>query len=347
MKTNQDRTEASTPRCSWRRVLAVVVMVSAPSACALRHEIFEPEPGNPGPGALTCTEVRTPQGTGQQQQPTEHFRETWNADLRIVSEQYSSTETFSGKTAFAWRYDARGNLVAYVGFLESRFQSDYTYDDRGNLTDVRGSNPSVPDVNTPSTADRYTGTTYTNEYDGSTLIASTSVPYDPNFDGGVVVGTRRTFRQNALGQCDLIQSFTTDANTPTTTETRTYDTAGRLETVKVIASSTSPWPCASSFTRHMYDDLGRPLEKRTWCGADDSGDADGVTLYRYQPDGSQTVEFMDFLSDTPNDVMQTPSGPRGLMHWILTRSSGCAAIDAAIGAPAGPECRVRDPQPRN
>ncbi|HEY8926798.1 MAG TPA: hypothetical protein VIU64_20585 [Polyangia bacterium] len=199
----------------------------------------------------------------------------------------------------------------------------------------------------PSTADMTSGLTYTNEYEGTTLIASTSVPYNPNLDGGVVVGTRRTFRQNDLGQCDLIQTFTTDPDNPTTTEARTYDVAGRLATMQVTASSTATWPCASSFTRQMYDDLGRLLEKRTWCGADDSGDAAGVTLYRYQPDGSQTVELMDFLSDTPNDVMQTPNGPRGLMHWILTRSSGCAAIDAAIGAPSGPECRVRDPEPRN
>jgi hypothetical protein len=346
MKTNQRRTETSAQRSFWRGALAVVAVVSAPSACALRHEIFEPEPGNPGPGALTCTEVRTPKGTGQQL-ATEHFRETWNADLRVVSEQYSSTDTFSGKTAYAWRYDARGNLVAHVGFLESTFQSDYRYDDRGNVTEIRGSNPGVPDVNTPSTADRTTGINFTNEYDGSTLVASTSIPFDRNFDGGVVVGTRRTFRQNELGQCDLIQSFTTDADTPTTTETRTYDASGRLETVKVAASSTTPWPCASWFMRQMYDDLGRLLEKRTWCGADDSGDADQVTLYRYQPDGSQAVEYMDFLSDTPNDSIETPNGTRSLTHWIMTRSSGCAAIDAAIGAPAGPECRVRDPEPRN
>ena len=68
-----------------------------------------------------------------------------------------------------------------------------------------------------------------------------------------------------------------------------------------------------------------------------------MTLYRYQPDGSQSVEWMDFLSDTPNDVIDS----RSLTHWILTRSSDCAVIDAAIGAPAGPECRVRDPEPRN
>jgi len=351
MNRNEDRAVVRRWGSALGGTLALAA-VSAPSACALRHEIFEPEPGNPGPGALTCTEVKSPKGSGQQL-ATEHFRQIWHPDERIVSERYSSTETYPAKDAFAWRYDSRGNLVAFAGFTDDpsnpwgNFQNDYSYDDRGNVTEIRGSYPGVPDVKTPSTAGTSSGTTYQNEYAGSTLVASTSIPYNPNLDGGVAPGTRRTFRQNELGQCDLIQTFTTEADAPTFTETRTYTTAGRLETSKVTAGSTVTWPCASSFTRRTYDDLGRVLEKRTWCGADDSGDAAGVTLYQYQPDGSQTIESMDFLSDTPNDVIVTPSGSRTLNHWIMTRSSGCAAMDAAIGAPDGPECRVRDPEPRN
>lgn len=351
MEENEDRGVSR----RWGGFLAgalALAAVGAPPACALRHEIFEPEPGNPGPGALTCTEVRIQKGQGPQL-PQEEFRETWDPSLRVVTEQISPTETSSGKSTFvgfAWRYDAGGNLVARAGFANpdesyANFQYDYRYDDRGNLLDAHGSNPSVPDVKTPSMADTKWGTGYQNEYAGTTLTASTTAPYGPE---NTVPANRRTFRQNDLGQCDLVQTFAANADTPTTTETRTYDGAGRLETVTFVnADSSVPWHCVPSFTRRTYDDSGRLHDQRTWCAPGESGDADVVTTYQYGADGSQSIERMDFSSDTTNDVIQTPNGPRGLAHSILTRSPGCAAMDAAIGAPDGPECRVSDPEPRN
>lgn len=286
-----------------------------------------------------CQEVST--WPGSNNLPPEYSQQTWDDALRVLSEEHSTTNTFTGHVDVAWRYDQAGRVVAYASFATGygTFQEDNTYDDHGNALDFRLSYPSVPDVAVASAADPWMGTTYQNQYEGQRVVSSTSTPYGPGSNGAGAV--QRTFHEDAAGRCDRIETTPLEPGAIKYTEVRAFDAGGRLSRIDVTTADTMGiyW-CGSNITLNTLDDTGRVTEMRRWCGTDVTGDPTFRTITSYGSDGGQRVESFDFFNDTPNDVVMTSHGQQPVTHWIRTRSAGCARLDAAIGAPAGLGCRV-------
>src|SRR5262249_13662550 len=155
--------------------------------------------------------------------------------------------------------------------------------------------------------------------------------------GSSVAPQRLVFHEDAAGRCDRVETYSPDAATLVETETRAYDPAGRLARVDVTSaqSSVDRAACGALTMVNSYDEQGRLVETRQWCGGKMGPDPDRLTTISYGADGSQRKESFDFVTDVVNDVVPASDGrERSASHLVLTRSPDCAVIDAAIGAPS-------------
>jgi hypothetical protein len=271
--------------------------------------------------------------------PRRSYRQyTWDPSLRIRSMEDRGDTAFTGAVALAWRYADHGRTIAYVGYGGMSFQNDNRHDDYENAIDIRLSYPSQPDLMAPSTADVWMGYDYQNEYDlEGRLTAVTETPYGPGNSG--IAPLHLVYHEDAAGRCDRIETAYSDGTKITT---MSYDAGGRLETTVVIPpEAQADLVCATSTAINSYDTQGRLSAERTWCALTTNGAPDLTTTYAYGDDGTVAIESFDFINDTPNDtVPDGDGGTRWVTHSILTRSPGCATLDAAIGGPPDQRCRT-------
>jgi len=267
-------------------------------------------------GAKGCVEVTTHAGYPNR---TYYRRRTWDRAARILTEEGSSSRTFTEVGTLKWRYTTDGRILAYIG-VEQPFQHDYVYDDHDNVSEFRLSYPAKPDLMTPSTADTWIGTRYGNEYgaDGR-LTASTMSHFGSSASGG----SRSMFFEDGAGRCERIEK--TFVSAEPSTETRLYDEAGRVKHVEAAQQG-----ALVDHTDSTYDDQGR-IQTYTFVLEPRTGFARGMvsTTYDYLPDGTQTITRDDTLTDVADDL-----------HVVTRRSAACQAIDAEIGKPADQRCRV-------
>ncbi len=291
----------------------------------------------------SCLEVRTWPGQGP---TTQYIRKTWDSGRRTLSQEISSTATFPGHVDLAWRYGLTGNVVAYAGFATEvpsygNFQQDYLYDDHDNTVDFRLSYPDHPDLMVPSPADTWFGLTYRNEYDSQgRLVTYTRTPYGGGTAG--VEATYTAFHEDDRGRCDRTETGPSAGAPPTSVETLTYDAADRL--IRSEKRASDAFPCPAYISLLSYDAEGRVTVERAWCQENTTGQPHFVRNTSYLADGSQRIESLDFINDTPNDVIVDEDGiQRSVTHWIQTRSATCATLDSFIAPPAGANpnrCRV-------
>ena len=197
------------------------------------------------------------------------WRVTWDAHARVKSQH--ATAATDSPVKFAWRYGADGREVAYAGFgpgMYDNFQLDTKYDEHGNVKDFYLSYPAHPNLQVPSTAPVSIGTSYVNEYNAvGQLTASTATPYGP---GNVQDVTRSTFRHDAEGRCQRIE---VSGGFGDSSETRSYDAAGRLLTGEIEPSrpvdpNISVGPnisCEARVTTRDYDAVGRITRMTSRC----------------------------------------------------------------------------------
>ena len=313
------------PACSLR-IAAAFSVILACSGCAGRSEgTPEGATETPGPGGTTvpgaqeaagdCVEV----ATAQFGKTTTH--KAWNAADRILAARSSSSsDGGSSVSTLKWRYRDDGQVIAYLG-VEQPFQHDYAYDDEGNRTDFYLSYPAVPDLMAPSSAEPYMGTRYENEYADGRLVASVTSEYGTSGFGGEP--TRSTFTEDAEGRCVEIDQGEYGKRVIS------YDEAGRV--AQVVKTGAAKGFCVNATTTLTYDDAGRPIETNMACSGGNSGPNDGgvqSTKHTYHANGSETVEFVDGLTDVGDGRVTT------------TRTAACLAQDIAIGTASDSRCRV-------
>ncbi len=260
-----------------------------------------------------CVETRTWMDTPRS--TVDYTRKTWEPTQRILVAQYSPSPTFDTVSTLKWRYASNGRIIAYIG-VEQPFQHDYRYDDHDNVTDFRLSYPDSVDVLSPSQAAPWMEASYANEYGPSGLLTATTVT---SSGGGAGPSPgRRTYTEDAAGRCASVETH----GSQDVTETRTYDQAGRLSTVKQSGMS---WPGLQTIT---YDDQNR-IATRSYTTTNAFHPGTTTSTFTYGLDGSQTITIDDGITDVSSE-----------QHVTVTRTAACLAIDAAIGAPADAHCRV-------
>lgn len=310
---------------SFFRIWPIFVAALACGACSGRSE-ESPEGGTETPDSgvdgttvptQECVEVRK-SSNGVFQTTT---RKSWNAAERILTATSSSgSGSDAAKSTLKWRYRTDGQIIAYIG-VEQPFQHDYRYDDQGNRLDFVLSYPAVPDLKMPSSAEPWMGTAYDNEYADGRLVASTMSGYGAGQTG--LPPSRSTFSEDAEGRCVEIDGDTYGKRVIN------YDAAGRV--VKVIKTGATMGFCVNATTVLTYDAAGRILENNMECSGGNSGPNNGgvqSTTHTYHADGSETVDYVDGLTDVGDGRSTT------------TRTAACLAQDAAIGKALDSHCRV-------
>jgi YD repeat-containing protein len=287
---------------AWLTLGAAIVL-----APACEQRIPDPEEALSG---SVCVEVQT---RPEYPDVSYYSRKTWDAASRILTQQTSTSATFSEQVGtLKWRYADEGRIIAYVG-VEQPFQHDYRYDDHGNVSELRLSYPAVPDLMTPSAAGTWIGLRYDSQYSAAgRLLASTVTTFG---DGASSPPEQRTYTEDAEGRCTVVETISSAGQS--TVERRGYDDAGRLAFIDVSGGS---------HTEFRYDDQGRVSSESIVWGS--RGQI--TTNYEYAADGSQTVTRFDTFTDILND-----------QHVVTTRSPACRTIDDAPGKPADLRCRVR------
>jgi hypothetical protein len=291
--------------CSGSSVETPEGMEKAPDGTAV--------PANQG-SLGACVEART-SANGVFDATT---RKTWNAADRILT---ATTTYGSDSSTLKWRYRADGQIIAYIG-IEQPFQHDYQYDEQGDRSDFYLSYPAAPDLMMPSSAEPWMGSAYANEYDeGGRLVASTTTEYGPGAQG--LPPNRSTFSEDADGRCVGIDAGNYGQRVIS------YDAAGRV--AQIVKTGAAQGFCVNATTTTTYDDAGRVLETKMECSGGNSGPNNGgiqLTTHSYHPDGSETVDYVDGLTDVGDGRSST------------TRTAACLVLDAAIGKPADARCRV-------
>ncbi len=173
---------------------------------------------------------------------------------------------------------------------------------------------------TPSHAATWMGTSYANQYDAQgRLVESVQTPYG---DGNAGVPTvKNVYHEDGDGRCVRIESTTPNG---TGVETRAYDADGRLTHSETTGGS------STRMQDYTYDDRGRLSSTTdTETNAPYIGQGGSVTSYSYLPDGSERIVIHDGFTDVGN-----------MQDATETRTARCLEIDAQIGAPSDPRCRV-------
>jgi hypothetical protein len=315
------------------RSSAAALIMSAVSLCCgcSGSSVDERQPANPGQsvpsgsggsGTTTtaassdCVEVRT--STVFSQTTTK----TWDADSRVLT---ATSTNGTDTSTLKWRYRSDGQIIAYVGIDQQPFQHDYSYDEHGDRVDFYLSYPTAPDLMMPSSAEPWMGSTYANDYDGAgRLVASTATEYGAGKSS--LPPNHSTFTEDAQGRCSAIDAGNYGQ------VTLSYDDAGRL--TKVVKTAATLGFCANATTSISYDETGRVLQSTRECSGGNSGPNPGgsqVTTHTYHANGSETVDYVDGLTDVGDGRSST------------TRSAACLAQDAAIGKPADARCFVGMP----
>jgi hypothetical protein len=262
------------------------------------------------------------------------WRETWDGTTRVHTRYVTAAQ--DSQVDRAWRYDAQGRVLAYVGVRNS-FQHDFRYDEHGNVQDFRLSYPGMPDLFVASSASTWIGTSYSNEYDAQgVLLASTATSYGGG--AGSAEPIRNTFEHDDQGRCLRIESKGGRADT---IETRGYDAAGRLDTVHLESSRSLAFnfACNASTETYEYDAAGRIEQVTRRCDGGPEAPTLSQRTYVYQSDGSLTIESLVFDTDLSHEIVF--EGKKTFAASSTERrSAGCAALDAAIKS-ADTACRPR------
>jgi hypothetical protein len=251
-------------------------------------------------------------GSASEEVPT--WRETWDETTRVRTRYMPATP--DGQKSLAWRYDAEGRVLTYIGF-GSAFQHDYQYDEHGNVKDFRLSYPQ-PDLFMRYSGDPWMGTSYANEYSASgVLLASTVTPYGEGNASARAV--RKTFVQDEQGRCLRVE---TKGGYADTVEARDYDAASRLSTVHMESSGSVAhnFACNASTETHAYDAAGRVERVTRRCDGGPGAPTIWMQTHAYADDGAVTIETFNFDTDVGDPNVGT----------IEKRSPGCAAMDAEI-----------------
>lgn len=314
-----------TETASSARLLGVFLAVLACAACSGQSlgtpegRTAAPDSGDDGTTvpAKECVEVRK-SDNGVFQTTTRRF---WNAAERVLTATSSSGSGSDAATStLKWRYRTDGQIIAYVG-VEQPFQHDYRYDDEGNRIDFVLSYPAAPDLMTPSSAEPWMGSAYDNEYADGRLVASTMSGYGAGQIGSPP--SRTTFTEDAEGRCIEVDGGAYGKRIIA------YDAAGRV--AQVVKTGATMGFCVNATTVLTYDAAGRILESNMECSGGNSGPNNGgaqTTTHTYHADGSETVYYVDGLTDVGDGRSTT------------TRTAACLAQDAALGEAQDSRCRV-------
>jgi hypothetical protein len=285
----------------------------------------------------TCVEVfKWPSGSPL------YFRRSWDAVSSILYEEVSSTPAFTGANHYAARFGGAREVMARIGWKEGDFQGfqwDYRYDDTGNAVESRLSYPARPDVMVPSTAMTSSATVLANEYDERQWLKASNETY---FSGTAKpVEHRITFYHDANGRCDQVEGAYADDLSMI--EKRIYDAQNRVVRVETTSNQPGrPVLDCGLVTLTTYDAAGRIRGvRRRPCEDTTDARAAIITTYKYRSDGVSEIEYLDFLSDQPNDtIVDEEGGVRLVTRMSRTRNAACAALDAAIASTRDNRCWV-------
>lgn len=248
-------------------------------------------------------------------------RKVWDAEKRILTATSTAGSGADASTStLKWRYRNDGQIIAYIG-VEQPFQHDYQYDAEGNRSDFFLSYPAAPDLMAPSNAEPWMGTTYANEYEDGRLKASTVSEYGAGKSS--MPPQANAFSEDAQGRCVAIDGAEYGQRVIE------YDDAGRVE--RVVKTGATLGFCLNATTTNTYDDAGRLLTTVMQCSGGNSGPNNGgsqSSTHTYHADGSETVDYVDGLTDVGDGRSTT------------TRTAACLAQDAAIGKAPDARCRV-------
>lgn len=271
-----------------------------------------------GKGAAgECVEVRR-SSNGLYDNTT---RKVWDAAKRTLTATSTAGSGSDASTStLKWRYREDGQIIAYIG-VEQPFQHDYQYDAQGNCSDFVLSYPAAPDLMAPSSAEPWMGSSYANEYEDGRLKTSTMSEYGAGKSS--LPPRSSTFSEDAEGRCVEIDGGEYGQRVIE------YDDAGRVQ--RVVKTGAALGFCVNATTTNTYDDAGRVLTTIMECSGGNSGPNNGgaqSSTHTYHADGSETVDYVDGLTDVGDGRSTT------------TRTAACLAQDAAIGKAPDARCRV-------
>ena len=209
-------------------------------------------------------------------------------------------------------------MIAYIG-VEQPFQHDYRYDAQDNVDDFR---LSYPDNRIDDAFPR-------RDVDGHVVREPVRRARAPGRVRADAVRRRQrgradrknVYHEDGDGRCVRIESTTPNG---TGVETRAYDADGRLTHSETTGGG------STRMQDYTYDDRGRLSSTTdTETNAPYIGQGGSVTSYSYLPDGSDRIVIHDGFTDVGN-----------MQDAAETRTARCLEIDAQIGAPSDPRCRV-------